>query len=184
VTPLIFVLTYAAAVVAFVPGSPMTIVGGAMFGLVRGTAYSLAGAILGAASAFLIARSAARTFLARRLENLPRVAAVERAVSARGRSIVFLLRLSPVVPFNVLNYVLGLTSIPLRDFLTASAGMIPGTLMYAYGGAVAGQALALTGKAEPPHAASYYVLLTLGFGTTVAATMVIARTARRALGDV
>src|SRR6516225_1131844 len=103
-TPAAFIAAYAIAVVALVPASSLTILGGALFGVTRGTAYSLAGALAGSTAAFLIARYGARRFVERRIATMPRVLAVERAVSARGLPIVFFLRLSPLVPFNVLNY--------------------------------------------------------------------------------
>ncbi len=115
---------------------------------------------------------------------MPRFTAVERGVSAQGRRIVFLLRLSPVVPFNVLNYALGLTTISLGDFVIASIGMLPGTIVYAYCGKVTGEALALAGQAQVPKNASYYAVLLGGLLATLAATAVVTRTARRALRDV
>jgi len=101
-----------------------------------------------------------------------------------GRRIVLLLRLSPLVPFNFLNYALGLTTISVGDFLVASVGMVPGAFMYAYVGKIAGEALALAGKAQVPHDASYYAALVAGLAATIAATTLVARTARRALRDV
>ena len=92
------------------------------------------GATLGSTAAFLIGRYVARRTVTRRLASMPRFAAIERAVSAQGRRIVFLLRLSPVIPFNFLNYVLGVTTISVLDFVVASIGTIPGTIVYAYGG--------------------------------------------------
>ena len=115
---------------------------------------------------------------------MPRFAAIERAVSARGRRIVFLLRLSPVVPFNFLNYVLGVTTISVADFVVASIGTIPGAIVYAYAGKVTGEALALAGKAQVSRNASYYAVLVAGLAATVLATTVVTRTARRALRDV
>jgi uncharacterized membrane protein YdjX (TVP38/TMEM64 family) len=115
---------------------------------------------------------------------MPRFVAIERAVSARGRRIVFLLRLSPVVPFNFLNYALGLTTISVWDFVVASLGTVPGAFVYAYAGKVTGEALALAGKAEVPKNASYYAVLLAGLVATIAATTVVTRTARRALQDV
>jgi uncharacterized membrane protein YdjX (TVP38/TMEM64 family) len=171
-------------VLALVPASPMTIAGGALFGVLRGALYSLTGAVLGATIAFLLGRHVARRAIARRLERLPRFAAVDRAVAAQGRRIVFLLRLSPVVPFNFLNYALGLTTISLGDFLVASVGMVPGALMYAYTGRVSGEALALAGKAQAPRDASYYAMLVAGLAATIAATLLVTRTAQRALRDV
>jgi len=103
---------------------------------------------------------------------------------AEGRRIVFLLRLSPLVPFNLLNYALGLTTIPAVDYVIASVGMVPGTLLYAYGGKVTGEAIALAGQAQVPKNASYYALLLGGLAATVAATAVATRAARRGLRDV
>jgi uncharacterized membrane protein YdjX (TVP38/TMEM64 family) len=184
VAPIAFILVYAVAVVALIPASLLTIAAGAVFGLVKGALYALAGATLGSTTAFLLGRHTFRRVVTRRLASMPRFAAVERAVSAQGRRIVFFLRLSPLVPFNFLNYALGLTTISLSDFMIASVGMIPGTFVYAYGGKVTGEALALAGQAQVPKNASYYVLLLAGLAATVAATTVVTRAARRALRDV
>jgi uncharacterized membrane protein YdjX (TVP38/TMEM64 family) len=89
-----------------------------------------------------------------------------------------------VVPFNFLNYALGVTKISVWDFVAASAGMLPGALMYSYAGKVTGEAIVLAGKAEVARDASYYAILVAGLVATLAATTVITRTARRALRDV
>lgn len=182
--PVAFILIYAFAVVALIPASLLTIAGGAVFGLIRGVIYALIGATLGSTAAFLLGRYVARRFVARRLEAMPRFQAIEQAVSARGRRIVFLLRLSPVIPFNFLNYALGLTTISVWDFMIASLGTIPGAFVYAYAGKVTGEALAFSGQAQVPKDASYYTLLVAGLVATVVATTVVSRTARRALQDV
>lgn len=182
--PVAFIAIYAIAVVALIPASLLTIAGGAVFGLLPGVAYALIGATLGSTGAFLLGRHVARRFVAARLAAMPRFVAIERAVSARGRRIVLLLRLSPVVPFNFLNYALGLTTISVWDFVFASLGTVPGAFVYAYAGKVTGEALALAGKAEVPKDASYYAFLVGGLVATVAATTVVTRTARRALQDV
>jgi uncharacterized membrane protein YdjX (TVP38/TMEM64 family) len=182
--PLAFIGIYAIAVVALIPASLLTIAGGAVFGLFPGVLYALTGATLGSTAAFLLGRHAARRFVEQRLAAMPRFVAIERAVSARGRRIVFLLRLSPVVPFNFLNYALGLTTISTWDFVLASAGTVPGAFVYTYAGMVTSEALALAGKAEIPKNASYYAVLIGGLVATIAATTVVTRTARRALLDV
>jgi uncharacterized membrane protein YdjX (TVP38/TMEM64 family) len=182
--PIAFILIYALAVVALIPASLLTIAGGAVFGLLPGVAYALIGATLGSTAAFLLGRHVARRLVAARLAAMPRFVAIERAVSARGRRIVLLLRLSPVVPFNFLNYALGLTTISVWDFVFASLGTVPGAFVYAYAGKVTGEALALAGKAEVPKDASYYAFLVGGLVATLAATTVVTRTARRALQDV
>ena len=81
------------------------------------------------------------------------------------------------MPFNVLNYGLGTTTISLSDFLISSAGTIPGTLVYAYFGKVTGEALVLAGQAHVPHNASYYALLLGGLAATVAVKVTGAPTA-------
>jgi uncharacterized membrane protein YdjX (TVP38/TMEM64 family) len=182
--PIAFILIYAVAVVALIPASLLTIAAGAVFGLLPGAAYALIGATLGSTAAFLLGRHVARRFVAARLATMPRLLAIERAVSARGRRIVLLLRLSPVAPFNFLNYALGLTTISVWDFVVASLGTVPGAFVSAYAGKVTGEALALAGKAEVPKDASYYAFLVGGLVATVAATTVVTRTARRALQDV
>ena len=182
--PVAFILVYAVAVIALIPASLLTIAAGAIFGLIPGMIYALVGATLGSTGAFLIGRHGARRVVARRLESMPRFLAIERAVSARGRRIVLLLRLSPGVPCTFLNYALGLTTISVWDFVVASLGTVPGAFVYAYAGKVAGEALVLAGKAEVPKNASYYAVLVAGLVATVAATTVVTRTARRALQDV
>jgi uncharacterized membrane protein YdjX (TVP38/TMEM64 family) len=182
--PVAFILAYAVAVAALIPASILTIAAGAVFGVARGVLYSLVGATLGSSAAFLLGRHGARRFVARWLASMPRYLAIEQAVMAQGARIVFLLRLSPVMPFNVLNYALGLTTLSLADFVLASSGMLPGTVVYAYFGKMTGEALVLAGQTQVPHDSSYYALLLAGFVVTIAVTAVVARTARRALRGV
>ena len=180
----VFVAAYVAATVAFVPGSLLTLAAGAIFGLARGTVYVLVAATLGAGLAFLVARYAARPWVERRIAANPRFAAIDRAVGTQGRWIVFLLRLSPVFPFNLLNYALGLTRVRFADYLLASVGMLPGTLLYVYYGKLIGEVAALAGGA--PAAAKgpgYYAVLALGLAATLAVTAIVTRIARRALSE-
>jgi len=179
--PIVFVLGYALAAIAFVPGSLLTLAAGAIFGLARGAIYVFIAAVLGASGAFFVARYLARAAVERRLAGNPRFAAIDHAVGAEGRKIVFLLRLSPVFPFNLLNYALGLTRVSYRDYLIASVGMIPGTLLYVYYGKLAGDVAALAGGAAVPKGAGYYAVLVLGLVATVVVTTLVTRTARRAL---
>jgi uncharacterized membrane protein YdjX (TVP38/TMEM64 family) len=181
--PVVFILGYAAAVVAFVPGSILTLAAGAIFGLLKGTIYVFIAATLGSALAFLVARNVARRAIERRLAGNPRFAAIDRAVAAQGRRIVFLLRLSPAFPFTLLNYALGLTQVRFADYLIASIGMLPGTLLYVYYGKLAGDVAALAGGAPVEKNAGYYAVLVLGLVATVVVTTIVTRTARRALKE-
>ncbi|MEP7176859.1 MAG: TVP38/TMEM64 family protein [Gemmatimonadales bacterium] len=181
--PVAFVAGYALAVVAFVPGSLLTLAAGAIFGVVKGTAFVLIAATLGASAAFLVSRYLARGFVERRLEGNERFAAIDRAIGSEGRKIVFLLRLSPVFPFNLLNYALGLTRVRFADYLVASIGMLPGTLLYVYYGKVAGDVARLAGGAPVERGAAYYGVLGLGLLATIVVTTLVTRTARRALKE-
>jgi uncharacterized membrane protein YdjX (TVP38/TMEM64 family) len=181
--PLMFVAGYAAAVVAFVPGSLLTLAGGAIFGLAAGALWVFLGASLGALAAFLIARYVARGPIERRLARHPRFAALDRAIEKEGRKIVFLLRLSPVFPFVLLNYALGLTRVRLADYALACFGMLPGTLLYVYYGKVAGDVAALAGGVSTERGAAHYVVLAVGLLATVVVTTLVTRIATRALRE-
>ncbi len=180
--PLVYVLGYTVATVAMVPGSILTLAAGALFGLAGGTVVAFLGAATGSVAAFLVSRHAARGAVERYLAHRPRFAAVDRAVALRGRKVVFLLRLSPLVPYNVLNYVLGITRVRLGDYVIASLGMIPAEMLYVYYGKLAGDVLVLAGGAVPKGPA-YYVVMTLGLIATIVVTTIITRIATRALHE-
>jgi uncharacterized membrane protein YdjX (TVP38/TMEM64 family) len=174
--PIAFIAGYALACVALVPASLLTLAAGAIFGLVWGTIYTLIGAGIGAILGFLIGRYAARDLVERRLADNARFTAIDRAVGAEGLKIVTLLRLSPVVPFSILNYALGLTRVRLVDYMLGMVGIIPGTFLYVYYGKVGGD---LASGGAPRTA-----LLIVGLLATIAVTVLITRAARRALANV
>ena len=129
--PLIFIALYAAATVLFLPGSVLTIAGGALFGPVWGTFYGLTGATLGAALAFLVARYLASDWVARKAGG--RVKQLIEGLEAEGWRFIAFVRLVPLFPFNLLNYALGLTRIRLSHFvLTSYLCMPPGAVAYTY----------------------------------------------------
>jgi uncharacterized membrane protein YdjX (TVP38/TMEM64 family) len=187
--PVVFVAGYALATVAFAPGSVLTLAAGALFGLVGGTVYTLAGATLGASLAFLVARYVARRAVERKIAGNERFQAIDRAVGREGFKIVALLRLSPVFPFNLLNYALGLTRVRFLDYFAASVAMLPGTLLYVYYGKAAGSlAAAFTGGGGGAGAAgagqskaASWALLAVGLAATVAVTTYVTRLAGKAL---
>lgn len=182
--PLVYIIGYAVATVLLVPGSLLTLAGGAVFGLAQGTLYVFIGASLGATAAFLVARYLARRAVERRLVGNPRFAAIDRAVGDEGRKIVFLLRLSPVFPFVLLNYGLGLTQVKLRDYVIALSGMLPATLLYVYYGKVVGDVAALAAGAAPEKEVADYIVLGVGLLATLLVTTLVTRIATRALKGV
>lgn len=181
--PLVFAVGYVLATVAFVPGSVLTLAAGAIFGLAKGTALVFLAATTGAAAAFLVSRYVARAAVERRLAGNQRFAAIDQAIGRQGRRIVMLLRLSPVFPFNLLNYGLGLTKVRFVDYLVASVGMLPGTVLYVYYGKVVGDVALLAGGSAVQRGPAYYAVLGLGLAATIVVTTVVTRTARRALQE-
>jgi uncharacterized membrane protein YdjX (TVP38/TMEM64 family) len=179
--PVVFILGYALATVAFIPGSVLTLAAGAIFGLVEGTIHVFIAAVLGSTLAFLIARHGARSVIEKRIEGDARFAAIDRAVGAEGRKIVFLLRLSPVFPFNLLNYGLGLTQVRLTDYVIGALGMLPGTLLYVYAGKLVGDVAAIAGGVETERGAGEWAMLVVGLVATLAVTLYVTRIARAAL---
>jgi uncharacterized membrane protein YdjX (TVP38/TMEM64 family) len=169
------------AAIAGIPGSLLTLAAGAIFGLGFGVLYVLVGATLGASAAFLVARYVARAFVERRVRANARFQALDDALAHDGRRIVFLLRLSPVFPFSLLNYALGLSRVRFADFVVASVGMLPGTVLYVYYGKLAGDVAAIASGGAPERGAGYYAVLALGLVATVVVTTIVTRAAGRAL---
>jgi len=132
--PVIFIGLYLIATVLFLPGSVLTIVAGMVFGPLWGTVYSLTGATTGATIAFLIARYLTSDWVAEKTGG--RLKQLIEGVEAEGWRFVAFTRLVPLFPFNLLNYALGLTRIPLSHYvITSLICMLPGGLAYAYLGA-------------------------------------------------
>lgn len=181
--PLVFIAGYAIATVGFIPGSLLTLAAGAIFGLLQGTILVFFGASLGAMAAFLVARYGARRWVEDKLESKPRFRTIDKAVAQQGRKIVFLLRLSPIFPFNLLNYALGLTEVRFRDYVIACFGMIPGTFLYVYYGKALGSLAAVAGGVQVERDAGYWVVLSLGLLATVVVTAIVTRIAKRALSQ-
>lgn len=180
--PLAFVAIYVLGALLLAPGSVMTLAAGAIFGLLKGAALVFFAATLGAAAAFVVARHLARGYVERRIGR-GRLAAVDQAIARNGFRLVLLLRLSPVLPYNLLNYSLGLTRVRFRDFLLGSVGMLPGTILYVYYGKVAGDLATLAHGSPARHDAAYWTLLAAGLAATIGATVLVTRTARRALQE-
>jgi len=178
--PVAFIVGYALATVAFAPGAILTLAAGSIFGVVWGVVYVFIAATVGASLAFLAARHVVRRAIEQRVAGNARFTAIDEAIARDGRRIVFLLRLSPVFPFNLLNYVLGLTRIGFGDYVIASLGMIPGTILYVYLGALGGQAAVAASGGDDTELLTWAVRI-VGLVATAIVTVIITRTARRAL---
>ena len=180
---LIFIGVYAVATVLLAPGSILTIGAGFAFGLWKGFLAVSAGSTLGAALAFLVARFIARDkveAIANRNEKFRRV---DEAIGKQGAKLILLLRLSPVIPFNLSNYFYGLTSVKFWPYVLVSwIGMIPGTFLYVYIGTASQAAASVAASGEAvKHGRQYWIFMSVGVAATSIVTIWITKIARDAL---
>jgi uncharacterized membrane protein YdjX (TVP38/TMEM64 family) len=181
--PLLFIAAYVAAAVTLAPAFLLTFAAGALFGLWRGTLFVYIGATLGASAVYGLAVPLARARFLHWIDRNGRVAAVRHAVIGHSVWIMFLLRLSPLVPYNLLNYALALSGVRYRDFFIAMVGMLPAIIMYVYYGKVAGDIAKIAAGVAPPRDATYYALMAVGLIVAIVATTTITKVARRAIDD-
>ncbi|MCC3410234.1 MAG: TVP38/TMEM64 family protein [Microcoleus sp. PH2017_29_MFU_D_A] len=179
--PAAFILIYIIATVLFIPGSLLTLGSGVLFGVVGGTVCVSIGSVLGATCAFLTGRYLTRDWVSKQIAGNLKFQAIDSAVASEGWKIVLLTRLSPIFPFNLLNYAFGVTQVSLRDYFFASwIGMIPGTVMYVYIGSLAGS-LAAIGSQGRSRTTAEWALYGIGLIATIALTVYVTRLAKKAL---
>lgn len=177
-----FAIAYVAAAVLLLPGSVLTAGAGFAYGPLWGTLLVSPVSVAAAILAFVLGRTVARRWIARRIAGTPRFAAIDEAIGESGLRIVLLLRLSPLFPFNLLNYGLGLTRVSLRDYVVGSTlGMLPGTVLYVYLGSLVTSASELAARGGEGAGASRSLLYWGGLAATVGVTWLLTRIARRAL---
>jgi uncharacterized membrane protein YdjX (TVP38/TMEM64 family) len=184
--PLAFIAIYNIATILLIPGSVLTLGSGILFGLGWGTLYVIVAATLGATIAFWIGRNFARGWVSRQLEKYPKFEAIDRAVAGQGFKIVALVRLSPLFPFNLLNYAFGITQVSLKDYVLGSVGMIPGTILYVYLGSLLGNIAmigAKMGVVDPQTARIQWITKIVGLVITIAVTAYITQIAKKALDE-
>lgn len=185
--PLLVAAAYVPATVLFVPGSLLTLGAGALFGVGVGTIAVSLGSTLGSTAAFLVGRFLARDWVAARVAGNAKFAALDAAVGEQGFKIVLLTRLSPVFPYNMLGYMYGITKVKLHHYVLASwIGMLPGTVLYVYLGALAGTVAKVAAGGAPEGGESQtlrWISYGVGFLATVAVTVVITRVAARAMRE-
>lgn len=174
--PLAFVAAYVGVVVFMLPAFLLTMAGGAVFGVVKGSALVLTGATIGGTLAFLLGRTVLRATVARRVAAHPTLSAVDRVIGDDGLRLMFLLRLSPAIPFVLSNYALGVTRVRTRDFVLAMPGMLPIIASYAALGAAGASAAKGQGALPLP-------VLAVGVIATVGLGLLFARLTQRALRD-
>src|SRR6266496_2938176 len=179
----VFIIVYAVATVLLAPGSVLTIGAGFVFGLWKGFLAVSVGATLGASLAFLIARFIARDKIEAIAQRNEKFRKIDNAISKQGAKLIFLLRLSPVIPFNLSNYFYGLTGVRFWPYVLASwIGMMPGTFLYVYiGTAGKAAASAAAGGEAMKHGWQYWTFMSVGLFATIIVTIWVTKIARNAL---
>jgi uncharacterized membrane protein YdjX (TVP38/TMEM64 family) len=179
----IFIIAYAVATVLLAPGAILTIGAGFAFGLWKGFLAVSAGATLGAALAFLVARFIARDKIEAMAKGNEKFRKIDNAIGKQGAKLIFLLRLSPVIPFNLSNYFYGLTSVKFWPYVLASwIGMMPGTFLYVYIGTAGKAAVAAAAGGEAvKHGWQYWTFMSIGLAATIIVTIWVTKIARDAL---
>jgi uncharacterized membrane protein YdjX (TVP38/TMEM64 family) len=179
----IFIGVYAVATVLLAPGAILTIGAGFAFGLWKGFLAVSAGATLGASLAFLVARFIARGKIQTIAQRNDKFRRIDTAIGKQGPKLIFLLRLSPVIPFNLSNYFYGLTGVRFWPYVLASwIGMMPGTFLYVYIGTAGKAAVAAAAGGEAvKHGWQYWTFLSIGLTATVIVTIWVTKIARDAL---
>ena len=178
---LVFVPLYALWVTLLLPGVWASMLAGALYGTWWGSLIVFVGACLGAEAAFLLGRTWLRNWARRRLAAVPKLLAIEQAVSREGLKMVLLTRLSPAFPFSLLNFAYGLSEVSLRDYSIGLIGILPGTILFCGLGALAGDVArfgeVLSGEAD----AGTWALRIVGLLATVASVWLVGRASQRAL---
>jgi len=184
--PIAYITIYNLATLLFIPASLLTLKSGCLFGLFCGSIYVLIAATIGATLSFLVGRYLSRDWVSRQMDKYPKFKAIDLAVAKEGWKIVLLTRLSPVFPFNLLNYAFGVTQVSLKDYILGSFGIIPGTVMYVYIGSLAGNLGMINTSNQPitPETQIWqWVMRVFGLIATILVTVYITKVAQKALAQ-
>jgi uncharacterized membrane protein YdjX (TVP38/TMEM64 family) len=179
--PLTYIIFVVSATVLFLPGSAAIMIGGYMFGFLPGLVFASIAIPLGAQCAFEVGRWVARPWVRRKVADNARMNAIEVALREQAFVIIILTRLSLIIPFNLLNYAYGATSVSARTHLLAtSVGMLPVIGLYIYLGTVARDLSQIMSGQAAPSDTGYWIVIA-GIVTIASAAWVVHRTASRVL---
>ena len=180
---LVFIVAYIVATVLLAPGFILTVSAGALFGVVHGTIIVSVASTLGATAAFLIGRTIARDWVAQRIQGIKLFKALDRALAKKGFWVVLLTRLSPLFPYNLLNYAYGLTGVKVREYVLGSwIGMAAPTLLYVYVGSLVRNFSAIS-RGKVSLGAGKMWLIAVGLAATATVVVLVTKMAQRALNE-
>jgi uncharacterized membrane protein YdjX (TVP38/TMEM64 family) len=177
IAPLVFILAYIITTIFMIPGSILTLIAGAVFGLWFGVFYVVIGANCGALAAYLLAKTKLREKFMKMTEGNAPFAALDKAIGENGFKMVLLTRLSPAFPFTLLNYFLGLTSVRTGAYVAGNLlGMLPATFLYVYVGSLANVAVGSVSKWQ-------LLMRIVGLLATIGVVIYVTRLAKKAMKE-
>ena len=179
----LFVPLYAIWVTFLLPGVWASMLAGALYGTWLGSFLVFIGACLGAEAAFVLGRTFLRDWAQRRMQELPKLQAVQKAVSREGLKLILLTRLSPAFPFSLLNFVYGLSEVSVRDYTIGLIGILPGTILFCGLGSIAGDLARFGDVLSDNTDVGPSIIRLTGLIATLAVVWLVSRAARRALQD-
>jgi uncharacterized membrane protein YdjX (TVP38/TMEM64 family) len=181
---LAFGALYALATVLMIPGALITLLAGYVYGPWLGTAVVSPASVVGATCAFLLGRTLFRERFERRIAAAPRFQALQAAIARQGLRILVLVRLSPIFPYSLVNYLFGLTRLRAVTYAFGSwIGMLPGTFLYVYLGSTVEDLTDLAAGGVPDAGRWGFALKLAGLAATLLVTVLVTRAARRALAE-
>ena len=183
IAPIAFIGIYIIATIAFLPAFVLTLGAGVLFGVGWGSIHVFVGATFGSIAAFLVGRYLVRNWVAHKIAGNDKFSAIDRAVGKEGLKIVILTRLSPIFPFNLLNYAFGVTGVSIKDYIIGSIGMIPGTVMFVYLGSLAGNLALIGTDTQSANPILQWAIRIVGLLATIAVTIYVTRIAKQALAQ-
>jgi len=179
---ILFILLHLIGSIIAIPAFVMAFAGGFIFGLGRGIIIVSISSTMGATAAFLVARYLVRDWIIRIMEKHPRYKIIDEAIAREGWQIIGLIRLSPIIPYNILHFVFGITSVKLLHYIIASwIGMLPMTFMYVYAGSLASSLTQVGESKYLIYSSESWIFYILGFLITLTATIYVSAVVRRAL---
>ena len=178
-----FVVIYTIATSICIPGSIMALAGGALFGKLMGSILVYISGLFGAYVAFWLGRSLLRNWIQRRLQKNIYLKTMNKVVVAEGWKIACLLHLSPIIPFNLLNYALGTSKISVKNFVFATAiGILPGVILYTFlGSTISDVTMVMAGMSDGADKKLQWLVSAIGILATLGLTVYSAQIARRQL---
>ena len=178
-----FITLYAIWVVILLPGSFLSMLGGAIYGTFWGSIFVFLAAFLGAEITFLLGRKFFQSFIQARIAKFSKFQTIQKAVSKEGFKLIFLTRLSPAFPFSLLNLIYSLSEVNIRDFSFGLIGILPGTILFCGLGSLAGDIAQFNSVLNDKKDINSLLFSAFGLLATCAVVFIVSRASRNALQE-